>query len=163
MKKIKKFFDREQNLLIHIIATILVTIFGIIFNLKAYEWLLVYSMVTFVITSELINSAIELTVDLYTSHFNPLAMVAKDVAAAAVVTSAFTALCVGLYVFLPKFINLFANLDVEHRGNFSNGYYLSSSEYNNIYAWFQYFFDGSQNYYDRYIGSHVRPIRAFSL
>ena len=61
------------------------------------------------------------------------------------------------------FINLFANLDVEHRGNFSNGYYLSSSEYNNIYAWFQYFFDGSQNYYDRYIGSHVRPIRAFSL
>ena len=103
MKKIKKFFDREQNLLIHIIATILVTIFGIIFNLKAYEWLLVYSMVTLVITSELINSAIELTVDLYTSHFNPLAMVAKDVA---VVTSAFTALCVGLYVFLPKFINL---------------------------------------------------------
>ena len=109
MKKIKKFFDREQNLLIHIIATILVTIFGIIFNLKAYEWLLVYSMVTLVITSELINSAIELTVDLYTSHFNPLAMVAKDVAAAAVVTSAFTAFCVGLYVFLPKFINLFAN------------------------------------------------------
>jgi len=60
MKKIKKFFDREQNLLIHIIATILVTIFGIIFNLKVYEWLLVYSMVTLVITSELINSAIEL-------------------------------------------------------------------------------------------------------
>ena len=55
------------------------------------------------------NSAIELTVDLYTSHFNPLAMVAKDVAAAAVVISAFTAFCVGLYVFLPKFINLFAN------------------------------------------------------
>ena len=50
MKKIKKFFDREQNLLIHIIATILVTIFGIIFNLKVYEWLLVYSMVTLVIT-----------------------------------------------------------------------------------------------------------------
>lgn len=109
MKKIKKFFDREQNLLIHIIATILVTIFGIIFNLKVYEWLLVYLMVTLVITSELINSAIELTVDLYTSHFNPLAMVAKDVAAAAVVISAFTAFCVGLYVFLPKFINLFAN------------------------------------------------------
>ena len=63
-------------------------------------------MVAFVITSELINSAIELVVDLYTSKFNPLAMVAKDVAAGAVVISAFTAICVGLYVFVPKIIIL---------------------------------------------------------
>lgn len=107
MDKIKKFFNREQNLLIHIIATILVTIFGIIFHLKLYEWLLIYMMVALVITSELINSAIELVVDLYTSKFNPLAMVAKDVAASAVVISAFTALSVGLYIFLPKIIALF--------------------------------------------------------
>lgn len=107
MKKLKKFFDREQNLLIHIIATIFVTILGILFNLKLYEWLLVYTMVAFVITSELVNSAIELVVDLYTTKFNPLAMVAKDVAAGAVVISAFTSICVGLYVFLPKVLLLF--------------------------------------------------------
>lgn len=107
MKRIKKFFDREQNLLIHLVATIFVTIFGIIFSLKLYEWLLVYSMVALVITSELINSAIELTVDLYTKKFHPLAMVAKDVAAGAVTVSAFTAVGVGLYVFLPKIIMLF--------------------------------------------------------
>lgn len=106
MKKIRMFFDREQNLLIHIIATILVTIFGIIFKLQLYEWLLVYTMIAFVITSELINSAIELVVDLYTTKFNPLAMVAKDVAAGAVVISAFTAICVGMYVFLPKILEL---------------------------------------------------------
>lgn len=107
MKKLRKFFDREQNLLIHIIATILVTIFGIIFKLQLYEWLLIYTMVAFVITSELVNSSIELVVDLYTSKFHPLAMVAKDVAAGAVVISAFTAICVGLYVFLPKILLLF--------------------------------------------------------
>lgn len=106
MKKLRKFFDREQNLLIHIIATILVTIFGIIFKLQLYEWLLIYTMVAFVITSELVNSSIELVVDLYTSKFHPLAMVAKDVAAGAVVISAFTAICVGLYVFLPKILLL---------------------------------------------------------
>lgn len=106
MKKIRMFFDREQNLLIHIIATILVTIFGIIFKLQLYEWLLVYTMIAFVVTSELINSAIELVVDLYTTKFNPLAMVAKDVAAGAVVISAFTAICVGMYVFLPKILEL---------------------------------------------------------
>lgn len=106
MKKIKHFFDREQNLLIHILATILVTIFGIIFKLQLYEWILIYVVVAFVITSELINSAIELTVDLYTKEFNPLAMVAKDVSAGAVLVSAFTALCVGIYIFIPKIIEL---------------------------------------------------------
>lgn len=106
MKRIKAFFNREQNLLIHFITTILVTLCGIYFKLKLYEWLLILSMVAFVITSELINSAIELAVDTYTKKFNPLAMVAKDVAAGAVVVSAFTAMCVGLYVFLPKFVNL---------------------------------------------------------
>ena len=61
-------------------------------------------LIAFVITSELINSAIELTVDLYTTKFHPLAMVAKDTAAAAVVISAFTAAIIGLYIFVPKFI-----------------------------------------------------------
>ena len=106
MKKIKAFFDREQNLLIHIIATIVVTVFGVLFELSITDWILIYSMVGFVITSELINSAIELAVDAYTSEFNSLAMVAKDTAAAAVVTSAFTAVLVGIYVFLPKIILL---------------------------------------------------------
>ena len=63
-------------------------------------------MVALVITSELVNSSIELTVDLYTKEFNPLAMVAKDVASSAVLVSAITALSVGLYVFLPKIIEL---------------------------------------------------------
>lgn len=104
MKKIKAFFNREQNLLIHIIATIIVNILGIVLKISPFDWVLVYLMVAFVITSELINSAIELAVDTYTSDFHPLAMVAKDVAAAAVVTSAFTAVFVGLYVFVPKII-----------------------------------------------------------
>ena len=106
MKKIREFFAREQNLLIHILASIVVTIFGIYFKLSIYEWMLIYFMIGFVIISELINSGIELAVDLYTKEFNPLAMVAKDVAAAAVVTSAFTALIVGIYVFLPKIVLL---------------------------------------------------------
>lgn len=106
MKKIRKFFDREQNLLVHITATIFVTILGLIFKLSVLEWLLIYAMVAFVITSELLNSSIELVVDLYTNKFHPLAMVAKDVAAGAVLVSALTALMVGLYIFVPKLLPL---------------------------------------------------------
>ena len=104
MKTIRSFFAREQNLLIHIIATVIVIILGIIFKLSVIEWVLIFFVICLVISSELLNSAIELTVDLYTSKFNPLAMVAKDTAAAAVVVSAFIAIGVGLYVFLPKVI-----------------------------------------------------------
>lgn len=68
---------------------------------------MVYFAVFLVITSELLNSSIELTVDLYTKEFNPLAMVAKDTAAAAVTISALIALIIGMYVFLPKIICIF--------------------------------------------------------
>lgn len=106
MNKIKSFFDREQNLLVHIIAAILVTIFGFIFKISLLEWLLIYSMIALVITSELINSSIELVVNLYTTEFNPLAMIAKDVASSGVLVSAITALLVGLYIFIPKVLEL---------------------------------------------------------
>lgn len=107
MDRLNEFFNREQNLLIHITTSILVIVFGIIFKISYTEWLLVSLMIMIVIVSELINSAIELTVDLYTSKFNSLAMVAKDTAAAAVVVSAFTAAVTGIYIFLPKIILLF--------------------------------------------------------
>ena len=110
MNKIKEFFNREQNLLIHITASILVIIFSIIFKISYTEWLLVSLMIMLVIVSELINSAIELTVDLYTSKFNSLAMIAKDTAEAAVVVSAFTAASVGMYIFLPKVISLLRSI-----------------------------------------------------
>lgn len=106
IKKVKKFFDREQNLLIHIIATILVIIFGLLFKINSIEWLFVILMIAIVICAELINSSIELCVDMYTKEYHPLAKIAKDVAASAVVLSAITALCVGLYIFLPKIINI---------------------------------------------------------
>lgn len=109
MKSIIKFFNREQNLLIHFIVAIVVIIFSILFNISYIEWVLIISMIAFVITAELFNSAIEITVDLYTKKFNALAMIAKDTAAAAVLVSAITAAFVGLYVFLPKVMNLFSN------------------------------------------------------
>lgn len=106
MKKIIRFFEREQNLLVHITATIFVSVLGKIIGLSIVEWLLIYTMIAFVITSELLNSSIELVVDLYTKKFHPLAMVAKDVAAGAVLVSAITAVIVGGYIFIPKLLVL---------------------------------------------------------
>lgn len=107
---LKKFFDREQNLLIHIIASIGVFLSGLILRLSQTQWLLIIFLIGFVITSELINSAVELAVDNYTSKFNPKAKIAKDVAAGAVLISAITAALIGIWIFLPKIIYLITNL-----------------------------------------------------
>lgn len=109
LNKLKKFFDREQNLLIHIIASIFVIVLGIYFKVSSIEWFLLLLVILLVISSELLNSAIELAVDTYTLEYNALARVAKDSAAGAVLTSAFFALVIGITIFLPKIILLIKN------------------------------------------------------
>ena len=59
-----------------------------------------------VISCELINTAIEATVDLVTEEYHPLAKVAKDTSAAAVFVFAIIAVIVGLIIFLPKIVNM---------------------------------------------------------
>ena len=54
----------EQNLKIHFIVTILVVILGIVLKINFTEWAICFLLFGFVITAELMNTAIEVTVDL---------------------------------------------------------------------------------------------------
>lgn len=54
-----------------------------------------------VLSLELVNTAVEALVDLASPDVHPLAKVAKDVAAAAVLVACFIAFLVGLVLFLP--------------------------------------------------------------
>ncbi|NYC94904.1 diacylglycerol kinase (ATP) [Clostridium acetobutylicum] len=55
-----------------------------------------------VISAELMNTAIEATIDLTSNYYHPLAKIAKDVAAGAVVVTAINAVIVGFIVFWDK-------------------------------------------------------------
>ena len=103
---LKYAFLYEQNLTVHILATIVVIILGFIFNISIIEWLVLFLIIGLVIATELINTSIEATIDLITDEINPLAKVAKDTAAAAVLIFGITALIVGTIIFLPKIIVL---------------------------------------------------------
>jgi hypothetical protein len=50
-------------------------------------------------------------------------------------------------------------LNRENIGGFADAYYWSSSEYNNFYAWSQYFYNGYQNYYNNNYPKYVRAVR----
>ena len=63
-----------------------------------------------VIAAELVNTAIEATIDMTTNYYHPLAKVAKNAAAGAVLITAINALVVGYVIFWDKVSNLSYNL-----------------------------------------------------
>lgn len=92
----------ERNMKIHIVIMILVIIFGIILKISKIEWIICIVLFGFVISLELINTAIENTVDLVTLENNSKAKIAKDVAAGSVLIAAITSAIIGLIIFIPK-------------------------------------------------------------
>lgn len=115
MKKIIKSFKyaiegiltgikQERNMKIHITIMILVIIMGIILKINKIEWIICIILFGVVISLELINTAIENTIDLITLEKNSKAKIAKDTAAGAVLVSAISAAIIGLIIFIPKII-----------------------------------------------------------
>ena len=67
------------------------------------EWALLVFCFGLVIGAEMINTAIERTVDLAMPHRHPLAKAAKDIAAGAVLVAAMVSVVVGTLIFIPHF------------------------------------------------------------
>ena len=103
---LKYAFKYEQSMFVHVLVTILVIVLAIILKLDFKEWLLCIVLIGLVIATELINTAIEAVVDLACPEVHPLAKTAKDTAAAAVLVFAMTSLICGLFLFVPKLLEL---------------------------------------------------------
>lgn len=70
------------------------------------EFIIILLVIALVIVSEIFNTAIEKTVDLYTREYNEIARIAKDVSAFAVLTMCIFAFAIGIIIFVPKIIAL---------------------------------------------------------
>lgn len=92
----------ERNMKIHIAVTVLVVIAGCILGLSVTEWCICLSLFGLVMALELVNTAVEAVVDLVTTERHPLAKIAKDTAAGAVLIAAIMAAIAGLLIFVPK-------------------------------------------------------------
>lgn len=93
---------REQNMRVHAFSAVVVLIAAIWTGLDRTEWMLVIVLIGGMLALELVNSALERTVDLVTKERHPLAKQAKDMAAGAVLVFAVTSAIIGLLIFLPK-------------------------------------------------------------
>lgn len=95
-----------RHLFIHIISALVVIVFGCYFKVSNFEWIALVFAIGFVFVAEAFNTAIEIDIDLTSPEYHPFARDTKDVAAAAVLLAVFTAIIVGLIVFLPKILNM---------------------------------------------------------
>ncbi len=103
---IKSAIKSERNMKIHVLATLIVTALGFILGLDPLEWVACIFSIVIVISSEMLNTALETIVDLVSPNINPLAKKAKDIAAGSVLVMAIGAFLVGLIIFIPKIINI---------------------------------------------------------
>ena len=93
---------KERNMKIHCVAAVLVVIAGVILKISAIEWCICMVLFGLVMALELVNTAVEAVVDMVTEEYHPLAKVAKDTAAGAVLIAAIMAAIAGCIIFLPK-------------------------------------------------------------
>lgn len=94
----------QHNAWIHAIISIFVLLVGLWLGLPLRDWAVIILAMMTVWTAEFMNTALEALVDLATEEFHPLAKVAKDVAAAAVLVGAIGAVLVGLLILGPPLL-----------------------------------------------------------
>jgi len=95
----------EKNFRVMIICFILVLAANIIFKVTSTEWLITLVCSGMVLATELLNSAIEKTVDLVTNDYHDLAKAAKDFSSGAALIVSAVSFAAALIIYLPYFIN----------------------------------------------------------
>ena len=99
----------QKHMRHHFAAAILILTAALLLRVSTVEFLLIALAVSFVLFAELLNTAIEVVVDMISPQFHPMAKIAKDVAAGAVLIAAFGTAVLG-YLVLAKYLFPF------HRG-----------------------------------------------
>ncbi len=92
----------QRNMKFHMVIAILVLLLSLFFDFTKLEMLILFITITLVIVLEMINTAIEATIDVLANYYHPLAKIAKNVAAGAVLISAVNAILVGYLLFFEK-------------------------------------------------------------
>lgn len=94
----------QRNARIHLLIAAGVVALGLRLGLSRWEWVVIALTIGFVLVAELFNTVVEAVVDLASPEIHPLARVAKDVAAGAVLLAAILSVVIGLLILGPHLI-----------------------------------------------------------
>ena len=88
----------QRNMRIHFAIAATVLVFAFAYDVSRLELVALLVAISFVLIAEMVNTAVEATIDLATTSFDPLAKMAKDIAAGAVLIASVNAILVGYLV-----------------------------------------------------------------
>ena len=101
---IKSLLRTEHNSRIHLAFTIIVVVLGIVLKISRFEFITLFIVMALVWICEIFNTCVEKTMDFISLEQHPQIKLVKDLAAAAVLIMAITAVIVGCFIFIPKLI-----------------------------------------------------------
>lgn len=89
----------QRNMRIHFLVAALVLVAALASGVEKLELIVLLLAIAFVLIAEMVNTAVEAAVDVATTSFDPMAKLAKDIAAGAVLIATAVAVAVGYLVF----------------------------------------------------------------
>ncbi|MEK7238505.1 MAG: diacylglycerol kinase, partial [Nitrospirota bacterium] len=99
----------ERHLRYHFYAAVLILLLSLILGITRFEFIAIAIVAIIVLSVEMLNTAIEATVDIIFKEYDNRAKIIKDIAAGAVLTASIGAAVVGYIIFLPYLKNIFEN------------------------------------------------------
>lgn len=95
-------FKTTHNAWLQVFFGLLAVYLGFIINISSTEWLFIVFAIGLVLTTEALNTAFEIDINLTSPEYHPYARDTKDIAAGAVLISVILSIIVALIIFLPK-------------------------------------------------------------
>jgi diacylglycerol kinase (ATP) len=92
----------QRNMRIHFAIAVLVLVAAVAVGVEKLELIVLMLAIAFVLITEMVNTAVEGAVDVATTSFDPMAKLAKDIAAGAVLIASTVAVAVGYLVFADR-------------------------------------------------------------
>jgi len=94
----------QRNMRVHLVAAVAAVTAGLVLRIGAAQWACVALAIGMVLSAEIFNTVVEAIIDLQMPQLHPLAKVAKDGAAAAVLVASVAAVGVAIAVFVPRLL-----------------------------------------------------------
>jgi diacylglycerol kinase (ATP) len=92
----------QRNMRIHFLIAVVVLAVAVVVGVTRFELIALLLAIAFVLIAEMINTAIEHTIDVATTSFDPMAKLAKDIAAGSVLIASVNAVAIGYLVFAHR-------------------------------------------------------------
>ena len=102
---IKYVFFNERNLKIQLLFAVFAVVVSVFLKLTDVEWILLCLTIGMVLFAEMLNTAIEIVLDLYSQEYDENIKIAKDISSGAVLLTSIMSVAIGGILWIPKIVN----------------------------------------------------------